>query len=55
MGKDVTLLHKLLKNKIDGYAYMLFSEAFDVNNADGAELNFEAEKNEYEGAGVVRI
>lgn len=55
MGSDVTLVHKLLKNKINESEYLLFSENDQdrVSNNLPYWVKFESESSEYFGIGKV--
>jgi len=54
MGKEVTLIHKLLKNNVPGTDYILFSNSFHFDEAFSNSFELQEESSQYEGIGNVK-
>jgi len=55
MGKDVTLAHKLLKNKINSHEYILLTDSINIQDNQIKGVKFLPENQTYEDAGEIHF
>ena len=54
MGKEVTLVHKLLKNDIEEDEYLLFCESMDISTLTEEDCKIQLREGAYDGIGQVK-